>query len=335
MKRIKLLLISLFVLFNLIPATVYADEEVPYSLRAVPSENQVDDLNTYFDLAVKKNDTEKLQVEVFNNSDEKIKVEVSANTGASNSNGLLVYDGSIDEFDESLKHNFTDMADVLTPTLEIEPYDSKMAEVSVAMPDEDFEGTILGGLHFLLKDDSEEEAEGVQIKNNYAYEIAVVLNDKNSDKELKEKMELNEVNAGLIGGRTGLNVNFSNKAPILMTGTQINSAVYKKGSDEPLYERQEDNFSIAPNAIFKFPISFENNKLKDGDYTFKGTIKTKDNEFKFEKDFKITKDEAEEANEEAVELEKTDWKIFALIGSAIVILGLLIALIFMMLKRKK
>lgn len=335
MKRIKLLLISVFVLFNLIPTTVYANEEVPYSLRAIPSENQVDELNTYFDLAVEKNKTENLQVEVFNNSDKKIIVEVSANTGATNSNGLLIYDGSIDEFDDSLKHNFTDMTDVLTPTLEIEPHDSKTAEISVAMPDEDFEGTILGGIRFLLKDDSEEKGEGVQIKNNYAYEIAVVLNDKNNDKDLKEKIELNDVRAGLISGRTGLHVNFSNKSPILMTGTQIKGAVYKKGSDEPLYERQEDNFSIAPNALFNYPISFENQKLQVGDYVFKGTIKTKDNEFKFEKDFIITKDEAEEANEEAVELEKTDWKIFALIGSAIVILGLLIALIFMMLKRKK
>lgn len=334
MKRITWILLSILLLFNIAP-TALAKEEVPYSLRTILPDSQVDQEKTYFDLAVEKNTTEKLQVEVFNNSNEPIEVKVSANTGATNSNGLLVYDGSIKEFDNSLKYNFTKMTDVLTPTLKIEPYEKEIAEFSIQMPEKDFDGTLLGGLRFLLIDDSTEDSSGVQIKNNYAYEIAVVLNDKNSNKKLQEEIEINGVNPGLINNRTGLNVEFSNKQPILMTNSKIAGAVFKKGNDTPLYERKDDNFSIAPNALFNHPISFNNEKLKKGKYVYKGTITTDNETFEFEKDFEITEETAKEANENAVEVEKTDWKTFALIIAGMVIIGLLILLIFMVMRKKK
>lgn len=65
---------------------------------------------TYFDIAMDKGQEQSLEVMVFNSSDQEIKVSVATNFAATNGNGLITYDGSIEQYDQSMQFLFSEIA---------------------------------------------------------------------------------------------------------------------------------------------------------------------------------------------------------------------------------
>ena len=78
------------------------------------------------------------------------------------------------------------------------------------MPNESFDGVILGGLYFKEKENDKEKksAKEVQIENKYAYAIGVVLRE--TDAQVKPDMKLNEVKPGQVNARNVVTANLQN-----------------------------------------------------------------------------------------------------------------------------
>ena len=253
MKRKRFLLIFLSLLF--VPSlTAQADDGVvPYSVEAVIPENQVDQGVTYFDIEMEQGESQELVVIVYNSSDEAITVEARANTATTNSNGLIIYDAAEETPHESMLHPFNEIASIEQGEVEIGPNSQETVTVTVEAPNEPFDGIILGGLHFIQKEEKSESDASLQIENRYAYALAVQIREAGNDTVVEPALEFLSLEPGLINHRTGLQTQFANTSPMLIGDIEFEGTIYAEGSDEPIHTRTVEDFSIAPNSQFNFP----------------------------------------------------------------------------------
>lgn len=185
MKISKIILLSL--IFFLQTVTVSASEYiesndnlVSFSVRAVLPENQISDAS-FFEIEMETGQVQELEVVISNSSEEEINVAIETHAGATNSNGIITYDGSLDRFSEAMEYSFSDIAEAVEATVTVPAQKEVVAKIRVVAPDESFDGQILGGIQFKLSDDSEEESDDISIQQEFAYIIGVNIVEKDND----------------------------------------------------------------------------------------------------------------------------------------------------------
>jgi len=336
MKHIITITILVFLSIT-IPMTAQAqDGSVPYSVQGVLPENQVNNDVTYFDIEMAQGENQDLEVVIYNSSDEPITVNVDNNSAATNSNGIIIYDESEEKPHESMEYPLSEISSLSETDVEIAAGDQETVTLNVEAPEESFDGIILGGLYFTMEPDESEDESSLAIQNQYSYALAVQISEEGNDTEVKSDLELVDVEPGIVNHRTGLQTQFVNPAPTIIGGLEFEAPIYESGSDEPIYTRTDENFTVAPNSTFNYPIMFENQRLEPGTYVFSAEASNGNNEWSFEEEFEITEEVAEEANEEAVELEEDySWLIYVVVGLIAVVVLLIIAVIYLFIKRKK
>lgn len=334
--KTKLFLI-IFILSIFIPTTAQANDSiVPYSIEANLPENQVNNDVSYFDIEMETGESQTLEVIIYNSSNEEITVHINNTVAATNSNGLIIYDSLTNEEKphESMHFPFSDISTLESNEITIPAGESKITKVNVNAPNKSFDGIILGGLYFTLDSNTNDNDENLTIQNKYSYALAVQIKEKGNSNEVEPKLELLSVHPGVIDYRTGVQSEFVNTSPVIIKNLTIEANVYQLGDEEPLYTNTKEDFIVAPNSKFHFPIMYNNQKLKPGDYVFQASASNEDKSWKFEENFEITEEIADESNKEAVELEEdSKWLLYIIIGLAVVIVLLTIILIAV-LKRK-
>lgn len=328
-----------FILSVFTPMTVLAnDSTVPYSVEANLPDNQVNNGVSYFDIEMEPGDSQILEVTVYNSSTEEITININNTIATTNSNGLIVYDGLEDDEEphESMEHPFRDISELESNEITVPAGEQKIVEIQVDAPEESFDGVILGGLHFTLEPSNNDSEDSVMIQNRYSYALAVQISEAGNSNEVEPDIKLLSVDPGVINYRTGLQSEFVNISPTIINGLTVEAGVYEVDSDEPLYKNVVEDFVVAPNSKFNFPVMYNNQRLEAGDYIFKTNISNENHSWEFEEEFEVTEEVADEANEEAVEVEEEDnnWPIYLIIGLAIIIV-LLLVILLTVLKRKK
>lgn len=334
--RIQINILFIF-LFFFGPIVAYANEAVvPFSVKAILPENQVNRNVSYFDLSMTPGQKQGLKVQVYNSSSGPIVVSVDTHFAATNGNGIITYDGTIKHYDETMQYPFNKISEVTSGLLSIEPKSQKTVTIQVNAPEESFNGQILGGIHFKLHSNKESETnETVGFLNEYAYVIGVNIVEEGNSTQLEPQLILNDVEPGLINFQTGLQTSFSNKTPLLIDDLTFTGEVYKREKKEPLFRRVVNDFSVAPNSLFNFPIYFNNQPLEAGDYLFKATAKNDEHEWTFSEKFTISEPKADKTNDQAIDLQPSfQWikNIFRMFIA--VILVLIVIIIFLIIKQK-
>lgn len=328
-----------FIILLISPVKIYANESsVTYSVEAVLNDNQINEDISYFDIGVERKEELELEVIINNSSEEDIIVNIANTTAYTNSNGLITYDGEGTEPHESMEYSFSEISSLESEKVQVPALDQETVKIKVEAPEETFDGIILGGLHFSLDEEYEDAAEGVSIQNRYAYVLGVKIQEKNNDTEVEPELLLNSVKPGIINHRTGLQTEFSNTTPVIINELIFEGSVYEEGAEEPLFTRTVEDFSIAPNSTFNFPVMYDNYRLEAGNYTFKSKVKNDNQEWEFEEEFAVTEETADEANEEAVELveeEDNTLLMYLVIGLGLLVAVLIAVVIYLLVKRKK
>ncbi|MGY3713878.1 MULTISPECIES: DUF916 and DUF3324 domain-containing protein [Lactococcus] len=307
--------------------------EMKFSVQAVLPENQVDKSQSYFDLRMKPGQSQDLMVEMRNDTSKEVTVEVNPNTAITNQNGIVEYNDTKTKRDSSLKTGFKDIA-TTEKEVTVPAKSQKQVKIHVQMPQEEYNGTILGGIYFSEKDqgkDQKDTSKGSQIVNKYAYVIGVKLTE--TDTVVQPELRLNAVQAKQINYRNVITANIQNYEPAILKDLKIEGKVYEKGGSEVLYSEVKEDLRMAPNSNFDFAMSLNNKPFKPGKYTFKGVGKSGDKEWKFEKDFEIKGEESRKYNKEAVSLEKDNTWIYILVG--IIVVSLLLIIILILLRKLK
>ncbi|MFS7260590.1 DUF916 and DUF3324 domain-containing protein [Carnobacterium divergens] len=369
MKKYNLIAMLLVVLlaFNYqIADSLAADKGMSFSVSAIHPENQISQETSYFDLKMKPGQEEEIQVMMNNATDKEITVEVGVNSAITNNNGVLDYSWNLENvlkkakennkdktkdkidlkkiaYDSTLKYPIptitTSKKEVKIPAKSELPY-----TIKIKMPEEAFDGILLGGLRFTEKENTNDKSEGkkgVQIENKFAYVIGLILQE--TDNKVTPNLELNrnKIAPASLNGRNAVTINLQNTEMIMMRDFEVDAKIYKKNGKEILHQSSNKSLKMAPNSNFNYAVDWENQPLKAGQYLLKlhaknqaTTDETKEmnQEWNFSEEFRITTDEAKKINEKAVELvkEPISWWIYGLIG---LVLFLLLLLIISLIKR--
>ncbi|MFK4956334.1 DUF916 and DUF3324 domain-containing protein [Lactococcus garvieae] len=254
--------------------------------------------STYYNLKVTPNEEKDIKVRVFSSSDKEIKVNVNVNNAGTNSNGVVSYTGK-EKKDSSLKIPFSSIAQLKETQVTIPPKGHYDVTIHIKMPNQAYSGMILGGIRVTSASSSQENVkQKPAVKANIAYSIAVVL--KEDENNIEPDMHLLDVQKENRDYQNFISAKLQNSAPRLIKKLEADAKVYKKGSDQLLYEAKKSEMEMAPNSNFNFGINLEGQPFKAGDYTMKISGKADGKPYSFEKDFTITSKEAKTYNENSV-----------------------------------
>lgn len=306
----------------------YATENSSFSVKAILPDNQASSV-TYFDLQMNPKQKQTLKVEITNHSKEEITVNCVANTAVTNEMGYVDYSIPNTKPDKTLKYPFADIVKESVSEVTLKPNETKIWTAAIQMPAENYDGIILGGLHFQEKKEEDKEKESsendVQIKNEYAYVIGVKLTEKTT--VVKPELELNQIKPATRNYRNVVEMNLQNTKATLVGGLAVDAKIYKKGSEKVLHESKRTDLSMAPNSNFNYSVDWENQELKPGKYKVHLVAKNKEDKWEWTKEFTISSDQAKKANKAALGLEK-DHTWMYIVGGVLLFILLIITTYF-------
>jgi len=333
-KHTHTLMWLLAVLFFFLPLSARAEEQA-LNIYATPlfPESQVDEGKGYYDLNLAPNQKEILRLEVGNTSAEPIRVQVTPHTAYTNVLGKVEYGKDAPEADPTLVYS---LADLMEPSgmIELAGNETRVVEIPVQMPAEDFEGFLAGGLRIAeFKDEVEEsdepEGEGVAIKNEFAYVLGVVVS--NSRDSVQPELELLDVFADQLNYRNVISATLQNFTPTFVNRLAVEATVKRAGENDVLYEANQEMMQMAPNSNFDFPISLEGDRFRSGEYILELTATSGENEWSWTREFTIEADEARKLNREDVTVDTSiNWW---MVGSIILIVLLLMIILYLIIRK--
>jgi len=320
-----------------------------FTVRALKPENQRKNDSAFFDLLVKPGQEQDLVIEIGNSSSAEILVLVETITATTSRNGQINYT-SRSETDESMKYSFEDIVNLDENYYTIPADSSIQVAIALSVPDDPFDGCILGSIRVLREATREEREAAGAIVNQYAHVTAVRLVQDDDAENLPADFALGEINVELVNYRASIIANIRNLQPRIIKGATAKATIYVQGTDEIIFENNLDSLDFAPNSIFPYSfVDSEGYGIDAGDYTVVIDIEFEGESWKFEEDFNIPQQVADEVNEGAVnqqgqrrpgtEVTQSSsegvpmWAVIA-IGVGAATLTAVIILIILMVKRK-
>ncbi|WP_207696224.1 hypothetical protein DOK67_0002044 [Enterococcus sp. DIV0212c] len=337
MRNVKTMIYSLFLITLFFIGTPALAADMEYSISANIPENQVDKSQTYFDLRMKPGQKQDLTLNVSNAGDKEITLNIIPNVATTNQNGVIDFSEKDKAIDSSLKYPLTKLLSK-EQKVTLAPKENKVVSFSLQMPEEELLGKIVGGF-YVYKDESGEKDKksegGVQITNKYAMVVGIQLTEK--DDPVAPELKLNTIQPSLLNYRTAITANLQNTQPTFVNDLKVVAKVSKKGSKEVIHQTTKEEMAMAPNSNFDFPISWDNQEITPGKYSLELVASTKDNEWKFSKDFEINSKEAKKLTEEAIEVKKEPnyWLIGGIIAGIILVILIVILVIVKIIKEKQ
>lgn len=308
--------------------------DVRFSVKSIIPDNQRDLSKSYFDLSMKSGQTQTIKVELRNETDQEIIVNTEANTGITNSNGFTDYSFSKYEKDATLKYPFSEIAKVVNKETKLPPKSTVPVEIKLKMPQDSFNGVILGGLHFYEKETpAETKKKNIQIQNHYSYTIGVALSE--TDKIVEPNLKLNKVKTGQRNFRNVVLANIQNTEAVIVKNLSIDAKVYEENGSEVLHETKKEQLSMAPNSNFDYTIGWGQSAFKSGKYRMEMVAKSGDKEWKWTERFEIKKEEAKKHNDKAVDIDKQGYRLYVVMASIVSLLLVIIGYLIYRLKKIK
>jgi len=341
------ILVTAAQLMGFVPSAEASADSAGFDVKAQLPANQLDDSHSYFDLLVKPGGEQVLNVTVNNSDDEQIVVDVSAISASTNANGIIDY-STPGIKDETLKHPFSEISDVLTDELVIPPGESAMARVKVTMPDDSYDGVILGGLVFSRRPDSPQPEGGgetgslapgssMTITNVYSYILAVKLTE-NTGVTVMPEFELLSVTPDQVNYYAEVVHEIRNSQAAIAKNINLDIRVYSETKKEDVITYSTGNIDMAPNSVMALGLRWEDGKAVPGKYISYVGIELNGRTWELEKSFEITGEEASEINDGAnvIEKEKEPFPyMLLLIIFGFLILLLLFIIILILLRRRR
>ncbi|WP_317945315.1 DUF916 and DUF3324 domain-containing protein [Carnobacterium maltaromaticum] len=318
-----LLLSNLFVISY--PQSVLANG-AEFSVVAILPENQKTKNISYFDFELLPNNEQTIEVEITNGNIKREKTYVvDLNTATTNMNGIIDYTEQNKEKDESLQISIAEIA-TFDKDITIPAGGTSRVPITLKMPDEKFDGILLGGITVMEVDENDSKEQN-QIKNRFSYSIGVVL----SQGDINPSIELNflGVDMSQINRRSVISGNIQNSAATVINDLSLDAKIYRKGSRKPMFKRSEVGLRMAPNSNFDFGVETNDQPLKAGTYQMDILASVGENEWFWTKEFEVSTKKAKELNETAIGLEKNStikylYIAIGLLGTIFIIVILLV-----------
>ncbi|MBE9390443.1 DUF916 and DUF3324 domain-containing protein [Vagococcus salmoninarum] len=323
MKKRILKVVLLLSLFCLLPTKSLADEteskikQVGFSYKINHPTNQIGSGGA-LNLKMNPGQEQIATATIRNTSNQDITVLLSLNGARTNSNGGLEYGPNDFKADKSMAYDITDLIEV-PKEIQIAKNSEKDIEMTIKMPKVPYEGIVTGGLQMIEKDEGKEEVTSTTIINKVAYLFGITL--QMDETELKPQIDLQKVYPEQANFRNAVFLDFANVVAMKVNGLMLDIEITNEGKEDVLFESKKNNMEMAPNTVMSYPVSFGGEKMLAGKYTAHVLASAHGEEWKWDSDFTITKEQADKFNQQDVNLVQErglDWKLIAVIVSALV-----------------
>lgn len=289
---IKSLLVGMALLLLFCSAAQPAEgEEIGFNVQASLPDNQLDKEISYYDLRMQAGQKQEITLTISNTSQQEQTYEINLNQAYTNKNGFIDYERSDVKPDDSQRYQLTDIV-IYDSEVTVSPKTSIDFPIQLNMPEESFDGEILGGIQVLKKT---KEVEG-KIVNRYGYIIGLRLTE--TDTPVQRKLELNEVRAEKTFGSTGIVAEVRNPTMEGIGHLKYEAAIKNSEKETVREKTYDEEMSMAPNSVYDFAIDWEEEPLEAGEYMLHLTVSDgKGNRWDFEEPFEISGREAEKINQ--------------------------------------
>lgn len=331
MKKLMTLFLILPLLASSLLFPVHTDaSEMNFSVSANIPENQIDKTKSYFHLKLAPGKEQTVYVTITNETSQEITVLTSVNTAVTNDNGIVDYSQENPKLDNTLKYPLSKLTESAGEII-LTAHSSKNYPIKISMPDKAFDGTILGGVYFKEKtaDKNESQSKDIQIENQYAYVIGMMLSQ--NDKQIKADLKLNEITPTQVNYRNVVTANLQNTEATILQDLDVEAQIFKRDGTKVLHENFKQNMRMAPNSNFNFPISWGTKEFEPGRYRLDMIATSGEQVWKWSEYFTIDGKTADALNETALDIEKDYTLLYIIAGS---LLALLILFLVFLLGRK-
>jgi len=271
-----------------------------FSVRPDLPENQRQNGSAFFDLLVSPGQTQDLVVEINNLSEKEIVVLVETITASTSRSGQINYTSS-GEMDETLQYSFEDMVSLPDSHFSIPAESSIEVPVTLTVPDEPFDGVVLGSIRVLREATEEERETAGMIVNQYAHVTAVRLIQSETAEEIAPDFALGEITTELVNYRASIVANIRNTQPVIIKAASATATIYPRGSKQAIFEYNLETIDFAPNSVFQYSfVDEEGYGIEAGDYTVVIGIGYDGLDWSFDQDFTIEAQAAKALNEGAL-----------------------------------
>lgn len=264
--------------------------DIGFFIRPILPENQVGDKVSYFDLMMTPGQRQALEVEIVNRNSYPIDVSVEAISASTSANGEIDYKTPGVQ-DESLLLPFTEVAAVRQAVLTVPAEGSISAFVDLAMPQQSFDGTVLGGLVFekLLPEEDDTSAsgsaaQGAVIQNTYSYVLGVKLAE--SDVAVAPAFALFEIETTLQGGQPAVIHYIRNTQAVIVKDMAVTLTIRREGADGTVASL-ERTVDMAPNSAMALAVTPLDGELASGRYTSTVDLATETESWTLEEGFEV------------------------------------------------
>lgn len=332
-KQIGFILIALLtVLF--VPIVVGAEENsLSFYVTPIFPESQLEGSDRYFNLNAEPGSVETLTLKLQNSNSIPKKIQITPHTAFTNTMGVVEYGAYQEIQDPTLPYSIKELIE--TPEIvELSGNETKNVEITLNMPQEAYSGLLAGGLRvteFKEETNRSTDEEGVAINNEFAYVVGIVVS--NNRNAVQADLELLDVFPSQLNYRNVISANIQNFTSTFVNRLMVDATVQRKGEEEILYKAEKEQLQMAPNSNFNFPISLEGDRFKSGEYTLKLVAKSGEQEWEWERDFRIDADKARALNRADVTIDTgINWWI---IVSVSLIVLLLLIIIWLLIKKRR
>lgn len=317
-KRALLFALVLMMGFSLgRPSIVFGDDKkkedpTNFTVKAIPSDHQIDKSKSYFDVMGKPNEEIILRYKIANNSGVKQTYLISVNSASTNKNGLINY--KVNNKEKSLPVSLSEITEV-PKEVTIPAVSDKEVAVKVKLPADPFQGVLVGAIHTRLKEEVKNtDGSAMSVKNTYGYIIGIVVTESENQPLSKgEKLELKSVENKIDIGKKVFHANLLNPQSAIFEPLAITATITGKNGGEAIATKEIENGRIAPHSVLPLELDWGAGVLAAGDYKYKIHAQSNDEEWTFEDSFTITQEEAKKLNKEAdvqVRVPQIWWKAF-------------------------
>lgn len=310
MTNIKRLLFCLFLGFISLMATATpsqaAESAASFAMTIVPPENQANQNLSYFDLVVKPNQSQDLQLKLVNHQDTPTKVGLTAKTATTNMNGVVNYGAHQDQSDKTLQYALGDYLKPEAKTITLKANEERIVNVTLKTPPKAFKGQLVGGISAVEIPKDQKTNQQINIRNKFAYAVAVVV--RNNDHSVTPEFKLGQVEANQMMGSNQILANIRNVQPKFQNQTTIKAFVTKRGQKKKFYQTEKKDVQFAPNSVMPFYLPL-NDRFKPGRYTLDLTVHSEGRRWHFTRNFTISRQTANKWNSKDVNLppQNNDW----------------------------
>lgn len=340
-KRVQLVLLTVVSiicggLFSLGDKAQAATNNVGYNVSAQLPSNQIDKQNSFFDLRMNSNKTQKLKVKVFNVTNEEIKVKTAIHTAWTNSAGSIEYVNPAKSYDSSLRYKMSDISKIQgNKTITIPARGSRVVSAIVKIPKTNFNGVILGSWYFQRMDSKVTGT--VKGAGNMRSQYSYVIGMKYTLGQVPNPaMSLGKVGAGLSNYHRGVIADIRNTTAVMIPNLKMNTTITNRDGGKVVQKVKQENVQMAPNTTYSYPMLYGKTELKAGYYHLHMVVKNTDHEWVFDRNFRITQAQADKYNKNSVDNPGINiWLLVALGALGMLILVLLILLIIYLIRRKR